>query len=66
MMNMEQAIAYGKRTGVKYYLYGGKTLYGGTRTKEEAEKMKAEFEAEDKKDPWTKGTTKFEIRKAEA
>ena len=65
-MNKEQAIAYGRRTGVKYYLYGDGALYGGTRTKDEAERMRAEYEAEDKKNPWTKGTTRFEIRKAEA
>lgn len=66
MMTKQQAIAYGKRTGVKYYIYGDGALYGGTRTKEQAERMKAECEAEDKKNPYTKGTTKFEIREAEA
>lgn len=63
-MNKEQAIAYGKRTGVKYHIYGDGTLYGGTRTKAQAERMKAELEAEDRQSPWTKGTTKFEVRKA--
>lgn len=66
MMSKQQAIAYGKRTGVKYYIYGDEALYGGTRTKGQAERMKAEFEADDKKNPYTKGTTKFEIRKVEA
>ena len=39
MMTRQQAIAYGKRTGVKYYIYGDGALYGGTRTKEQAERQ---------------------------
>lgn len=46
-MNKEQAIAYGKRNGVKYYVknsLGG--LLGGTKTYEQAVEMKSRLEAE--------------------
>lgn len=46
MMNKEQAIAYGKRNGVKYYVknsLGG--LLGGTKTYEQAVEMKSRWEA---------------------
>lgn len=46
MMNKEQAIAYGKRTGVKYYVknsLGG--LLGGTKTYGQAVDMKRRLEA---------------------
>lgn len=46
-MNKEQAIAYGKRMGVKYYVknsIGG--LLGGTKTYEQAVEMKSRWEAE--------------------
>ena len=65
MMNLQQAIAYGKTIGVKYYVYNDcDCLMGGTQTLEEAEAMKKRFEIEDKKNPWTKGTTKFYIKPA--
>ena len=65
MMNLQQAIAYGKSIGVKYYVYNDHDcLVGGTQTKEEAEAMKKRFEIEDKKNPWTKGTTRFYIQPA--
>lgn len=47
MMNKEQAIAYGKRMGAKYYVknsLGG--LFGGTKTYEQAVEMKSRREAE--------------------
>lgn len=65
MMNRSQAEAYGKRIGVRYYLKntnGG--LYGGYTTLEAAKEAKKRFEAEDKTNPWTKGTTKFLITEA--
>ena len=65
MMTRIGAIEYGKRIGVRYYLEnvnGG--LYGGYTTKEAAEKAKKKFEAEDKKNPWTKGKTRFVIVEA--
>lgn len=65
MMNRAQAEAYGKRIGVRYYLKntnGG--LYGGYTTLEAAKEAKKRFEAEDKTNPWTKGTTKFLITEA--
>ena len=65
MMNRAQAEAYGKRIGVRYYLKntnGG--LYGGYTTLEAAKEAKKRFEAEDKRNPWTKGTTKFLITEA--
>ena len=65
MMTREAAIAYGKQIGVRYYVkntVGG--LYGGFKTREAAEDAKRRFEAEDKTNPWTKGTTKFLIVEA--
>ena len=39
-------------------------LMGGTQTRKKAEAMKKRFETEDKKNPWTKGTTRFYIKPA--
>lgn len=65
MMNLQQAIAYGKRVGVQYYVCNDKDcIVGGTRTRENAEAMKKRFEIEDRKNPWTKGTTRFYIKPA--
>ena len=65
MMNKTQAVAYGKRIGVQYHIYNSNgCLVGGTKTLEQAEAMKKRFEAEDRKNPWTLGTTRFEIRAA--
>lgn len=63
MMNRAAAEAYGKQIGIRYRLVntnGG--LYGGYTTKEAALDAKRRFEAEDRKNPWTKGTTKFLIK----
>lgn len=62
MMNRAAAEGYGKRIGVRFYLKntnGG--LYGGYKTLEAAQEAKKRFEKEDRKNPWTKGTTKFII-----
>ena len=65
MMNLEQAIAYEKSVGVKYYVYNDRyCIMGGTQTLEQAEAMKKRYEIEDKKNPWTKGTTRFYIKPA--
>ena len=65
MMNLNQAIAYGKRIGVRYYvLNDNDCIMGGTQTREQAEAMKKRFEIEDKRNPWTKGTTQFYIQPA--
>ena len=65
MMNREQAIAYGKRIGVRFHIYNSNgCVVGGTKTLEQAEAMKKRFEIEDKKNPWTKGTTRFYIKPA--
>lgn len=56
MMNLNQAIAYGKRVGVKFYVRntnGG--LMGGTKTCKQAQAMKKEFEERYKNDPFGKG-----------
>jgi hypothetical protein len=47
MMTLNQAIAYGRHIGVKYYIKteSGK-IYGGAKTKEKAEAMKRELERE--------------------
>ena len=45
MMNREQAIAYGKRIGVRYHIYNNHgCLVGGTKTREDAEAMKKRLE----------------------
>ena len=65
MMTRAAAEAYGKRIGVRYLVkntHGG--LYGGYKTLEAAQAEKARFEAEDKRNPWTKGTTRFLIEEA--
>ena len=50
MMNLQQAIAYGKSVGVRFYVYNDRDcLMGGTQTREEAEAMKKRFEIEDKR-----------------
>ena len=65
MMNLNQAIAYGKRIGVRFYvLNDNDCIMGGTQTLEQAEAMKKRFEIEDKRNPWTKGTTQFYIQPA--
>lgn len=64
MMNLGQAIAYGKAVGAQYYVYNSYgRVVGGTKTMEQAKEMKRRFELDDKKNPWTHGTTRFEIRK---
>ena len=66
-MNREQAIAYGKRIGVRYHVYNNYgCLVGGAKTLEDAQAMKKRFEMEDRRNPWTRGTTRFEIREAHA
>ena len=65
MMNREQAIAYGKRIGVRYHIYNSNgCLVGGTQTREQAEAMKKRMEREERNNPFTGGTTRFEIREA--
>ena len=65
MMNREQAIAYGKRIGVRFYIYNSNgCLVGGTQTREQAEAMKKRFENEERSNRFTGGTTRFEIREA--
>ena len=65
-MNTKQAIAYGKRIGVRYHIINSAGhVVGGHRTMEGAQAMKRRFEAEEKNNPFTGGTTTFEIRKAD-
>lgn len=55
MMNLNQAIAYGNQMGVKFYVRnsnGG--LMGGTKTREQAQAMKKEFEERYKNDTFNK------------
>ena len=62
MMTLDGAIAYGQRIGVRFYVKTSTgAVYGGTKTREQAEAMKHRFEADDRRNPWTKGTTKFVI-----
>ena len=65
MMNRAAAEAYGKQIGVRYYVKntrGG--LYGGYTTLEAAQEAKKRFETEDRKNPFTKGATRFMITEA--
>ena len=65
MMNREQAIAYGRQIGVRYHIYNSQgCLMGGTKTREAAEAMKKRMEREERSNPFTGGTTRFEIREA--
>lgn len=60
MMNKDQAIAYGKIIGVKYYVKnscGG--LLGGATTLEEAQRMLREFQEDYKNNPWNKDVKVF-------
>ena len=64
MMNLNQAVAYGKRVGVKFYVRnsnGG--LMGGTKTRKQAQAMKKEFEERYKNDTFNKDL-KFYIEEA--
>lgn len=63
MLNLTQAIEHGKRVGVRYYLMNDMNcVMGGTQTLEQAEDMKRRFEEKDRRNPWTKGTTRFYIK----
>lgn len=64
-MNKKQAIAYGKRNGVKYYVknsLGG--LFGGTNTYEQAVAMERRWEAEVANDPFAPSDIKVFIVEA--
>ena len=66
MLNLQMAIEHGRRVGVRFYLMNDKNcILGGTRTLEQAEDMKRRFEAEDRRNPWTRGTTRFFIKPVE-
>ena len=66
MLNLTQAIEHGKRVGVRFYLMNDKNcIMGGTQTLEQAEDMKRRFEADDRRNPWTKGTIRFFIKHVE-
>lgn len=63
MMNREQAIAYGRHIGVRYHIYNSNGwVVGGTKTLEQAQAMKRRFETEERRNPFTGGKTRFEIR----
>ena len=65
MMSKQQATAYGKRTGVKFYVknsLGG--LFGGTKTHEQAVEMKARWEEEVASDPFAPSDLKVFIVEA--
>ena len=62
MLNLNQAIQHGRAVGVGFYVKTtGGAIFGGTKTRDQAVAMKRRFEAEDRQNPWTKGTTKFVI-----
>ncbi len=65
VMNREQAAAYGRHIGVRYHIYNSNgCLVGGTKTLEQAQAMKRCFEIEERRNPFTDGKTRFEIREA--
>ena len=65
MMTLDQAISYGKRVGVRYYVLNDRDcIVGGTRTMAQALEMKKRFEIEDARNPWTRGETRFYIQPA--
>jgi hypothetical protein len=56
MMNQREAEAYGRRMGCKFYVVNNRGgLLGGFRTRETAEKYKAQYEKELKSNPFCKG-----------
>ena len=62
-MNKQQAIAYGKRIGVRYHIYNSKgCLMGGRKTLEQAKDLKRRLEIEERNNPFSDGKTTFEIR----
>lgn len=66
MMN-HQALAYGKHIGVKFYVYNSRgCIVGGSKTREGAEAIKHRMEIEERTNPWTHGTTRFEIKEVKA
>ena len=65
MMTLNQAIAFGKHIGVQYYVVNHHgCIVGGTKTLEAAQEMKRRFEIDDRRNPWTHGTTRFSIKPA--
>jgi len=65
MLNLKQALSYGRSIGVKYYVKNTHgCIVGGHRTKAGALEMKKRMEAEERDNPWTHGTTKFYIVEA--
>lgn len=65
MMNKAQAIAYGKRNGVKYYVKNSLgVLYGGTKTYEQAVEMKSRWEAKEVNNPFAPSDLKVFIVEA--
>jgi hypothetical protein len=66
MMTLQGAIAYGKHIGVRWYIRNDRgCIVGGTKTREQAETMKRRFEIEDRRNPFTRGTTRFVIEAVE-
>lgn len=66
MMTLQGAIAYGKHIGVRWYIRNDRgCIVGGTKTREQAEAMKLRFEIEDRRNPFTRGTTRFVIEAVE-
>ncbi len=66
MMNLNQAIRHGRAVGVRFYVKTASgAIFGGTKTRDQAEAMKRRFEAADRENPSTKGTTKFVIEEVQ-
>lgn len=61
-MNLQEAIAYGKRTGVRYYVKNSRGgLVGGTKTYEQAVDMKNRYEAKMANDPFDPGLKAYVV-----
>lgn len=61
-MNLQEAIAYGQRTGVKYYVKNSRGgIVGGTVTYEQAVDMKNRYEAKMAHDPFDPGLKAYVV-----
>ena len=65
MMTLQQALAYGRQVGVRYYVVTQNgAVYGGATTREYAEEMKRRFERENRNNPFLDEPLRFEIKPA--
>lgn len=57
MMNRDQAMAYGRKIGCRFYVKNDRGgLYGGFTTRAAAEKARRYYEQEERQNPFEKGS----------